>query len=266
MFKPLQNCEQFKWVFPVVVFQCSFGLQSHVVKGNTSYILTNNILSSPNDFIKGTSYKTFADAANEYTLSPNDHTAENKVAAMNGNPESSAQFFLLNGIRKFNAIRKPADQADRICFYAADFDYTNRDYITGHSNREAESDNDLGYSDEKYFFDTKPDVLNYNQRGTSKRQGYPEDSKTASKFAGTKYIRAGPGSARPVFFQNRGNRQAEQGMLKLPETKRSIGLLSTHEYIFDYCSKTPDHHGKTGRLILPTQIRNCIKNRNFFSG
>jgi len=224
--------------------------------------------------------------------------ADTKTAIEN-NKNKSPYYQSLNGIWKFNWVRKPADRPKD--FYKDDFDIKSWDSISVPSNWEVLSYGIPIYTNYNYPFPLNPPNIphNYNPVGSYKREftipenwknkrvilhfeavksafycwvngkkvGYSQGSKTPAEFDITKFLKKGKNSLSvEVYRWSDGSYLEDQDFWRLSGIERDVFLYATPtEYIHDYFVKTElDKNYKNG--ILSTDVQSNSKTNIFLKG
>lgn len=216
---------------------------------------------------------------------------ENRETAIVDSKEASQWYQSLNGLWKFNLVKKPSDRP--LTFFEENFDLSTWDNIKVPSNWEVEGYDFPIYLDEKYPFNTQwPSApQDYNPVGSYKRTfevpahwierevfihfgavnsafflwingkqvGYSEDSKTPAEFNITKFLKSGTNQiALQVFRWSDGSYLEAQDMLKVSGIERDIYLFATPKvHVYDFFVKTGlDASYNNGVLDLSVEVRN----------
>ncbi len=214
--------------------------------------------------------------------------------ALEDNPSDSPWFQSLNGLWKFNWVRKPADApAD---FYSEEYDDSNWTLFPVPANWEVYGYDYPIYLDEKYPFDTQwPDVpADYNPVGSYRRPfdipdtwagrevflyfgavksalyvwvngrsvGFSQGSKTPAEFNITTYIRPGKNTlAIRIYRWSDASYLESQDMLRLSGIEREVCLYSAPKVrIRDFFAKAGlDGAYRNGKLQLTLDIVNSLE-------
>ncbi|MFT5764586.1 MAG: beta-galactosidase, partial [Saprospiraceae bacterium] len=217
----------------------------------------------------------------------------NLESALKNKKESADNFQSLNGLWKFNWVKKPADRPSG--FFKPNYNDAGWDEIKVPGNWETQGYGYPVYLDEKYPFSTQwPDVPDdYNPVGSYLRTfeipenwqkkevsihfgavksnltlwingqevGYSQGSKTAAEFNISKYLKPGTNTlAIQVFRWSDASYIESQDMLRLTGIEREVYLFARPAvHIFDYRVKADfDSATKNGALDLIFTIRNLI--------
>ncbi|MFB0566015.1 MAG: glycoside hydrolase family 2 TIM barrel-domain containing protein [Candidatus Aminicenantaceae bacterium] len=182
------------------------------------------------------------------------------ITAMKNNPSQSPFYKSLNGIWKFNWVRKPADRP--VDFYKDEYDTSNWNDITVPGNWELQGYGIPVYTNTDYPFEVNPPKIphDYNPVGSYRRNfsipeswnnrqiflhfggvnsamsvwvngrkiGYSQGSKTPAEFNVTQYVRKGKNTlAVEVYRWSDGSYLEDQDFWKISGIERDVFLFST---------------------------------------
>jgi beta-galactosidase len=213
--------------------------------------------------------------------------------ALNGENNLSQYYYSLNGVWKFNWVRKPSDRPTH--FFEEEYNYSDWDDIKVPSNWEVEGYGHPIYLDERYPFEPNwPNVPHdYNPVGTyvrtftipntwidreifihlgavksamylwinGKEVGYSQGSKTPAEFNITEYVKNGTNKvALQVFRWSDATYLEAQDMLRVSGIERDVYLFSTPKiHVYDFFAKPSlDENYFNGELELDLSIRNYL--------
>ena len=213
--------------------------------------------------------------------------------ALKNDPAQSPFYQSLNGIWKFNWVRKPADRP--INFYQDDYDVSQWDDIIVPSNWQLQGYGIPIYTNVKYPFEANcPKIpLDYNPVGSYRRNltipdswndrqvflhfgavnsamylwvngkqvGYSQGSKTPAEFNITKYLRKGDNSlAVEVYRWCDGSYLEDQDFWKISGIERDVFLFSTPNVIIGdfFVIGDLDDTYTDGKLKVTVMVRNYL--------
>lgn len=219
---------------------------------------------------------------------------DNKLAAIQNKKEQSPWYRSLNGLWKFNWVRKPADKPKG--FHKVEYDDQDWDNIKVPANWEVEGYGYPIYLDEKYPFTTQwPDVQDdYNPVGSYRRSfvlpeewmqreiflyfgavksamyvwvngqkvGYTQGSKTPAEFNISSYIRKGKNTiALQIYRWSDASYIESQDMLRLSGIEREVYLYATPKVrIRDFFAIAGlDDRYENGTFSLQVDLKNYTK-------
>ncbi|MFC2096694.1 glycoside hydrolase family 2 TIM barrel-domain containing protein, partial [Bacteroidota bacterium] len=223
---------------------------------------------------------------------------ENTLSALNNEPENSKYYLSLNGLWKFNWVKKPSDRP--MNFFSDSYDVSKWDDIPVPSNWELEGYGVPIYTDVSYPFPSDPPHIphDYNPVGSYKRTfiipqewtgrqiflhfagvksamyvwingkklGYSQGSKTPAEFNITDFVHKGENTvAIEVYRWSDGSYLEGQDYWKLSGIERDVYLYSRTEFhIFDYFihSGLIDNY-KNGLLNIDIELLNNKLNKSF---
>jgi beta-galactosidase len=217
-------------------------------------------------------------------------------AAVKNDPQSSPFLISLNGIWKFNWVRKPSDRPHD--FYREKFDVSHWDDIAVPGNWELQGFGTPIYTNTDYPFPADPPHIphDYNPVGSYRRDfdvpdewkdrqiflhfggvksamyvwingkkvGYSQGSKTPAEFNITKYIRAGKNVlAVEVYRWSDGSYLEDQDYWKVSGMERGVFLYSTPQVMvrdfFAHGDLTADYNNGIFRATV--SLKNYLKKK-----
>ncbi len=215
-------------------------------------------------------------------------------AALNNVPEQSLFYVSLNGLWKFNWVRKPADRP--VDFYKDDFDVSQWDEINVPANWELQGYGVPIYTDVDYPFPANPPHIphEYNPVGSYRRNfavpdawqgrqaflhfggvksamyvwvngravGYSQGSKTPSEFNITSCLQDGENTlAVEVYRWSDGAYLEDQDYWKISGIERDVFLFSTPDVMIRdfFAVGNLDESYTDGRFEVTVKVSNCRK-------
>ncbi|MDH5405692.1 MAG: DUF4981 domain-containing protein [Candidatus Aminicenantes bacterium] len=213
--------------------------------------------------------------------------------ALNNDPAQSPFYQSLNGIWKFNWVRKPADRP--VNFYQDDYDVSQWDDIIVPSNWQLQGYGIPVYTNSDYPFEPNPPYIphEYNPVGSYRRNftipdswyerqvflhfgavksamyvwvngenvGYSQGCKTPAEFNITKYLRRGENSlAVEVYRWSDGSYLEDQDFWKISGIERDVFLFSAPNVMFrDFFALADlDDTYTNGMLKVTVMVKNYL--------
>jgi beta-galactosidase len=156
------------------------------------------------------------------------HPYESRTLALEGVPRRSAYYQSLNGLWRFNWVRKPADRP--LEFYEEDFDDRTWDLIPVPGNWEINGFGVPIYLNQPYEFEKNPPFIHHHKSAmyvwvNGERVGYSQGSKLPAEFNITPYVRTGENTlALEVYRWSDGSYLECQDFWRISGIERDVHL------------------------------------------